>query len=197
MVAGGGIRGLLAARFLGALMDRVGKSVQDAFHLFAGTSTGALIGLTQVRPDPMDLADVAQLYRDFGPQIFYRSNTWGLRTNWGLGGPKYPDTGLIDCTRHVAGIYGFLRRQWISWCLPIPSTQASPIGSDLGRLKDPSQDFRLAEVGLASASAPTYFPAAHIQARDGSTHYFVDGGLFANSPSFARFVRLSNAIQGQ
>ena len=51
-------------------------------------------------------------------------------------------------------------------------------------VKDPKHDFRLAEVGQASASAPTYFPVSEISSRDGRKHYFADGGLFANNPAF-------------
>ncbi len=179
---GGGIRGLLSARLLEHLMNEVGQSIQDTFHLFAGNSTGALIGLTQVRPDPHPVSALPELYHKFGPKIFYRSRGWRLRTTNGISGPKYPADGLQDCTRHVAGDC------WLSDC---PMDFLAP-AYDLaaGRpywfrswAQDPSDDFALAEVGRASASAPTFFPAAEIRARDGSTRYFADGGLFANNPS--------------
>lgn len=178
----GGIRGLLSARLLEYIMNEVGQSIQDTFHLFAGNSTGALIGLTQVRPDPHSVAALPNLYRDFGPKIFYRSRGWRLRTANGISGPKYPADGLQACTREVAG------ECWLTDC----SMDFLAPAYDLGAGKpywfrswadDPADDFALAEVGQASAAAPTFFPAAEIKARDGSTRYFADGGLFANNPS--------------
>lgn len=183
---GGGIRGLLAARFLEQLMTQVGSSIQETFHLFAGNSTGSLIGLTQVRPDPKPVNALPALYHDFGPDIFYRSRTWRLRTNWGLRGPKYPDTGLINCTQAVAEDY------WLSDAQMDFIVPAYDLAAGRGHWfksweakEDPAKDFRLADVGRSSASAPTYFPAAKVQSRSGADRIFVDGGVFANNPALA------------
>ena len=182
--SGGGIRGLLSARLLEHLMARIGASIQDTFHLFAGNSTGALIGLAQVRPDPHPASAIPEFYHEFGPQIFSRSYGWKLRTAWGFRGPKYPIDGLRDCARNLAGDY------WLSDCTMdflAPAYDLVTGGPYWFKSWDAigGHDFALADVGQASASAPTYFPASKIIARDRTIRYFSDGGVFANNPSLA------------
>lgn len=181
-LSGGGIRGLLSARLLDHLMTQVGASVSDTFHMVAGTSTGALIGMTQVRPGALPLSQLPGLYRELGPVIFQRPPRWRLRAPWGLRAPKYPLDGLKHGARELAGDH------WLSDCVIDFLVAAYDLGAGDAhwfRSWDAKsrRDFALADVGHASASAPTYFPAAKIIARDRSTHHFVDGGLFANNPS--------------
>src|SRR3954471_11931268 len=82
-VDGGGLRGLVPARLLLELEERLEtltgekRPLSDYFHLFAGTSTGGLISLGLTASDPadpghpsMDAAQLVKLYNARGPEIF-------------------------------------------------------------------------------------------------------------------------------
>lgn len=58
---GGGVRGIVALRFLAAFEERSGRKSCDAFDLFAGTSTGGIIAalLAFAR---MSAAEILDLY---------------------------------------------------------------------------------------------------------------------------------------
>jgi len=46
----------------------------------------------------------------------------------------------------------------------------------------------LYEVVDASSAAPTFFPPVTIKSHDGTSHKYVDGGLFANDPSLCAYL---------
>src|ERR1700684_4566431 len=67
-IDGGGIRGIIPAIVLQALLGTV--KAQSAFHLIAGTSTGGIIACGLAKSDPVDLADIIDLYVKHGGKIF-------------------------------------------------------------------------------------------------------------------------------
>jgi len=58
---------------------------------------------------------------------------------------------------------------------------------------DPSErreqlDFQLKDIARATSAAPTYFPPALINNRDGQSFGMIDGGVFANNPAMCALV---------
>ena len=54
--------------------------------------------------------------------------------------------------------------------------------------KPPELDFRLKDIARATSAAPTYFPPALIQNREGQSFGMIDGGVFANNPAMCALV---------
>jgi uncharacterized protein len=115
-IDGGGIRGVIPAKFLASLETLLGAAlsrrradsrgaadwdgideprIADCFHLIAGTSTGGLLaaGLTTTdghgRPK-LTAADAAALYRTHGAAIFHRPLLRNVVDHFELFLPKYP-----------------------------------------------------------------------------------------------------------
>ena len=70
-IDGGGIRGILPARVLQYIEEKLNKPASEIFHLIAGTSTGGIIGCgLLVGKKAKDLGD---LYAGRGSDIFAHS----------------------------------------------------------------------------------------------------------------------------
>ena len=54
--------------------------------------------------------------------------------------------------------------------------------------EDPYEDFRMRDVAIATASAPTYFEPARLTRTDGTKESFVDGGVCLNNPAVAAYA---------
>jgi patatin-like phospholipase/acyl hydrolase len=175
---GGGVCGTFSIQlFRRILKERSG--LLHAIDLFAGTSTGGLIGLALaqgVHPD-----DILRLYQTKTEQIFARGFFKKVFGN--LCGSKYGNDGLIkvaydtfgnatldDLHAHVVVPAFNLKEEGTpndpSWrCEFFNNFSGSPF------LKD-----KIADVAIRTASAPTYFP---------SYQGYIDGGVVANDPSLA------------
>lgn len=58
---------------------------------------------------------------------------------------------------------------------------------------DPTYDFAMADVGLATSAAPTYFEPVAVRDRAGSKSYaLVDGGVFANNPAMVALAEVAH-----
>jgi len=173
---GGGIKGTFTAAVLAELETMTGKSLVDYFDLIVGTSTGGIIALGMgLELSPQKILD---FYISKGPKIFpctglARKVRWMFRS-------KHCQNGLKTELENIFGdkILGDVKCR-----LVVPSYDADRGDvhlfktSHLPRLK---QDWRrpVVEVAVATASAPTYFPA--FRSKDGMS--FVDGGVWANCP---------------
>lgn len=184
-IDGGGIRGVLPARWLLALNGALspGGSVARQFDLLAGTSTGAILALALACEIPV--TEVIRLYKDKGLTIFpARAQRWwnrlGRVLSQGVSAPKYGVEGIERTLQQVFGdrtlgelkhrvlvvAYDtftrapFVMRSWDTYFAEIPVWQAA----------------------RASSAAPTYFPALVVNI--GSVlHPLVDGGVVANNPA--------------
>jgi patatin-like phospholipase/acyl hydrolase len=184
-IDGGGIKGVFPAAFLAAIERSTAKRIADHFDLLVGTSTGGIIalglGLGFTAEDMLDF------YRTHGPKIF--PSAWWQRVLHGARGlvqsrydasalraaleEVFQDKKLGDATKHLV----------------IPATSANT--GDVYIYKTPHHPRFMTDrhetavnVALATAAAPTYFPA-HV-APTGVT--LLDGGLWANNPSMVGVV---------
>jgi uncharacterized protein len=177
---GGGIRGIVTLRCLEALEKRFGPC-QKHFHMFAGTSTGALIAGALAHGIPV--GRLIELYAARRRQVFSRRLLGWLHPL----ATKYDGRGLAAVLKEFFGerrlaeldhdimitAVDTVRAEttyFSSFCLPGP-----------GRARFGTyRDVRLRDAIAASSAAPTYFPA-HGR--------FIDGGSTVyNNPAYMAAV---------
>lgn len=191
-IDGGGIRGVIPAVIIAAIEEQTGHPASKLFDLIAGTSTGGILALGLAKPGldgrpSFAASDLVQLYERRGPEIFRRTF---YRTVVGLGGllrPRYSSDNLDGVLEEY---FGDTRLSDALTELVIPSydvEQRNPIFFTTYFAKNrPGFDHPMKEVARATASAPTYFPAAR---RDLNGKYLalIDGGIFANNPTLCAY----------
>ncbi|MDZ4307115.1 CBASS cGAMP-activated phospholipase [Allopontixanthobacter sp.] len=182
-LSGGGFLGLYTAALLAELEERSGRSVADAFDLFAGTSIGGIIalGLSAGR----SAVEIRDTFIAHGPAIFpkdiakYSAEKFG-RFLRNIPSPSYSPTALRDTIADIVGSETRmfdLRRPTV-----IPAVNLTKGGPRIFKTGHNGRfviDWRLpvVDVALATSAAPTYFPAHRI-----GNELFADGGMYANSP---------------
>lgn len=178
---GGGIRGMISLRCLGALENFLGCKCIDLFEMFAGTSTGALIA-GALASGKYRVEDLIDLYRDRRGEIFSRT---GWSRVFGRLATKYKkkpvhrllrelldELRLEDCKRDVLITATDTVKSETLYFSSFRQSDASSHGT--------FKRVRLRDAMEASMSAPTYFPP-HGR--------FIDGGVGVyNNPCYAAAV---------
>jgi uncharacterized protein len=175
-IDGGGIKGALPASFLATIEESTGERIVDHFDLIAGTSTGGIIALG------LGLGFGASAIRDFylndGPKIFSTFGTFASLRQ--LRRAKHDPDPLRDALTRILGerLLGESGTRLI-----IPA-----FDSTLGAVRvfktshhprfEVDHRVKAIDVAMATAAAPTYFPA--YQTETGAV--LVDGGVWANNP---------------
>jgi patatin-like phospholipase/acyl hydrolase len=189
-IDGGGIRGLMPARFLAALEAKAGKPIGQMFDLLAGTSTGGIIAIGLLHGIPA--RDLADLYADRGREIFDADLMRKVDTAGGLTGPKYSAAAL------EAILIGLLGNTWLSetkgpellvpaYSITTPEAYFFKSWKARGTALSPGDvqnelDFPLWQIARATSAAPTYFMPATVSPMEGDPQAMIDGGVFANNP---------------
>jgi hypothetical protein len=204
-IDGGGIRGVIPARFLAELERRLGEALEriraagepaevaarwagidtpriaDCFHLIAGTSTGGLLaaGLTATDRDgrpKLTAAQAAALYADHGAEIFHRPLVRQVLDHFELLAPKYP---LAQLRRVLErdDVFGATRLRDARTEVLILSFDAARPGPRYFT-RWAAREMTMAQVAQATAAAPTYFEPLAL----GSSR-LIDGGVFAGDPA--------------
>lgn len=182
---GGGIRGLLSAVWLARLEELLGGRVGDYCDVIAGTSTGAILGCAVASRTPA--SEIVKLYQRNGRRIFpsAMSRRWSRVTRlWseGVSAPKYSADGLREVLREE---FGDRRLGDVPQNLCLLVTTYNTLTRQATVLKSttsPGREMFMWEAALASASAPTYFPA-HVASLNGADAPLIDGGVVANNPT--------------
>jgi patatin-like phospholipase/acyl hydrolase len=201
---GGGIRGIIAAAVLDAVLGPL--RAKDVFHMIAGTSSGGVIACGLSLPDPLAPLELRDLYVEHGPEIFRRSLLSRLPFVE-LFEEKY---GAGPLERHLKERLGTSRLSAVkdvdlivpSYAIELPVPRANgetraplffrswqargealPAGADRTEY-----DFYLHDVARATSAAPTYFEPAQISNMAGQRFGLVDGGVFANNPTMCALV---------
>ena len=184
-IDGGGIRGVIPAKWLERLEEQLGTLLCNHFDMVAGTSTGAVLAAGVAAGIPAK--KLLNLYTKHGPDIFPPRGFSNRRRSFfnPFLKPRYEEEPLAEVLQnHFSGIgadpitlsqlkldtlivtYDVLYRR--------PRVLCSWNEQD-GRIP-------VWEACKASCSAPTYFPAHQIEL-DGVQCPLVDGGVVANNPS--------------
>jgi uncharacterized protein len=168
-ISGGGAKGYIALYQLDYLYQKMGGKFFRHFDYLAGTSTGALI--TALIATGKTPREIITIYENELPNIFKKGCLRTLR-----GKSKYSNDYLISLAYSLVGNVklGDLKQNII-----IPALNSSLDKPKYFKSDDPKDaDYKLVDVIIASAAAPTYFPAHKING-----NFYKDGGLFANNPS--------------
>ncbi|MDA1165614.1 MAG: CBASS cGAMP-activated phospholipase [Planctomycetota bacterium] len=185
---GGGIKGSFTAGVLAALEKDTGHRCVDHFDMIAGTSTGGIIALGLGLGLSAD--EIVDFYTSHGPHIFpsmslARRLTGVLRH---LFQPKHSHEVLRAALVDVFG-----ERRFGESLRPLVIPTYDAIGGRIFLLKTAhhehlrhDQDAPAVDVALATAAAPTYFAAAKFPNHENNS--YVDGGVWANSPTLAALV---------
>jgi patatin-like phospholipase/acyl hydrolase len=200
---GGGVRGVLTARFLEKIADRHPDFVPKA-DLIAGTSAGSInavglaVGLTPAR--------LVELYHTQSSVIFHDTVWHDIGDLWGLAGAKYTTDGRYNAIHPYFGDakLGEIQKKLLVAAFELDSeNQISPskkpqrswkakffhnFPRDNDGSPNPDLDQKATDVVMRSSAAPTYFPIHQ---------GFVDGGVIANNPSICALAQALNVNTGQ
>jgi hypothetical protein len=198
-IDGGGIRGVLAARMLQRIEERLELPLRDHFDLIAGTSTGSMVGAAIAMGIPCE--EIVQLYRKKSKKVFPYRSRWTLKRlplllQHGPSAPKFSEKGLTRMLKDLLG------NKHLSDINPakLLITSYDTIGRSpiiFKSWKERYANVPVWEACLCSASAPTFFPA-HRLVIDGQVMSAIDGGLAANNPTacaVAEAIRLGHRLE--
>ncbi len=210
------MRGIYTAAFLDRLLDQYRRIREEGyldlgagFDLIAGTSTGAIIACAAAIGRPM--SDIVKLYREWGDKIFPERITeskGNLVSRIINGGNvvRAGDAALRQALKLELGDITMLdvyRKRGISMSIPTVamSTHRAWVFKKTKTSGVRDDNYRLADICLASSAAPIYRSLAAIKNPD-SKHdqieIFADGGLWANNPVMVAILdALMNAEEGQ
>lgn len=187
-IDGGGIKGVYTAAMLRELERALARQpgaprLHQYFDLICGTSTGALIALALSAGRSCD--EILDEYLACGPEIFHdhgRLKRWLLNARQLLWSSRYNNRRLKTA---VESLLGECRMSGALNYVLIPVTNVTNYSPRVFKTRHSDkyydQDSRMADIALASAAAPTFFPI--YPAMDVAHGYYADGGLAANNPA--------------
>jgi len=206
-IDGGGMRGIYTAALLDKLTSYYARlrnvealDIGKGFDLIAGTSTGAILGCAAAIGRPM--SSVVKLYEDHGASIFphrikdgVTSPLWRAITKGGRivrAGDRALQSALRNEMQDIT-MKQVLDRRGISLSIPAVSMEKhrSWVFKKTPKSGVRDDNYRLADVCLASSAAPIYRSLAAIRDPDtGSDNFrvFADGGLWANNPVLVAMI---------
>ncbi|MGL4597477.1 MAG: patatin-like phospholipase family protein [Bacteroidia bacterium] len=209
-IDGGGMRGVIPARFLLLLENRLNaqrtakglapKRLHEYFDLIAGTSTGGLIGVAMTVPaanNPIQprftFQDILNIYLQNGERIFPKPGIMRKLKGYVFGGETlYDPSGLEAVLKERMD--GVRLNQSIK---PLLITSYDIFNNEPRFFKtreaksDPMENFALTDICRCTSAGPTYFPP-HNFVMGGKTFNCIDGGVFINNPAvgaLAEFIR--------
>jgi patatin-like phospholipase/acyl hydrolase len=176
-IDGGGIKGVFPASFLATVEDSIEGRVADYFDIIVGTSTGGIIALGLGLG--LSASDILRFYEDSGPKIFGGNRL--IRSIRRLRTAKYSNRLLRDA---LESVLGERKLGESSKRLVIPSLNLE--NGEVYIYKTAhhprfERDYRMkaADVALATAAAPTFFPTH----RSAVGTPLIDGGVWTNNPT--------------
>lgn len=178
-LSGGGIKGIFQSTFLHFLEDMYKVPLYQIFDLVAGTSTGSIVGAALSCGISMD--EVTSLYKMHGKDIFKKkSGVKLLRPSW------YSNEELKSQLIHV---FESKRLCDTFTKLLIPSTSLENYKYSV--FTQNSNEL-IVDALMSSAAAPFYFDA--YRTSGDISHYYMDGGLWANNPTLVAVLYCINEL---
>ena len=174
-IDGGGIRGIYPATILAEIEKQLPEPLHKYFDLITGTSTGGIIALGIGLG--YEAAEIVGFYEKYGPKIFGGGRKWKAIKHWLS--TKYDNKELEKALeetfgeKHVGDSYTRL-------VIPSMEPGEGVYMYKTSHREDFSRDYwrKATEAAMATAAAPTYFPAYTNETKD----ILVDGGVWANNP---------------
>jgi hypothetical protein len=206
---GGGVKGVLTLGMLKVLEDELRRRahgdadfrLSDYYDLIGGTSTGAIIATALSLGLSVD--DLIELYMRLGPDVFGRSSGDGVFLQSKFESKKLRralhsvlSTRTLGSQDIKTGLAIHAKRidtgsAWVVTNHPLGVFYDPPADSNIF----PNKRYRLTDLVLASAAAPTFFDEIVIdiefdeKRRPIQKGYFVDGAVSANNnPSLQLFM---------
>lgn len=170
-ISGGGFQALYNVILLEELEKLTGP-VKDSFDLFCGTSAGAIVAAAGARGMP--ISDLRAGFEQRGAEAFRRRSIAGPRDLWRLWGRSRYMAGPLAAL--VAEIAGEMTLAELEVPLAVTAVRLHD-GAAVVFSNQTSPEVKLRDAVMASAAAPTMFPAVPI---NGELH--ADGAIFANAP---------------
>ena len=205
---GGGMRGLYTAVVLQTLSNRFSGSNCDrdigkGFDLIVGTSTGGILACALAKGVPV--RQIIDLYSQKGKKIFENPVPFEGKLKqywWIFKNRKKPANSNKVLRQELQNIFNnkTLRQLYQERAIGLCITAVDLIDHSPRVFKTPhdarktaDNNRTLVDICIASSSAPIIFPIARIPDPERSNIYedFVDGGLWANSPTL---VALTEAV---
>lgn len=188
-IDGGGMRGVVPAKFIDVLETASGKPITELFDIFVGASTGALLALGLNVADAKgnqrySARDILQLYDECGPIIFNKKR--GLMA-WisGITKPNYDPSGLESLLLKYFGhaaISDAIREVAIP-AIHLEEMRMEVFTRNNARIRA-TDNFTMRSIVRAATAAPTYFPAASISSTNGARNgTYVDAATSTNNPT--------------
>jgi len=190
-IDGGGIRGIIPALLLQEIEKRTTLHIPDLFDVIAGSSTGGIVAATvsipykQTKTPKYTTKDIVNFYYEFGEEIFKRSLWYKIKSGWGLWGPKYPSTGIVNT---VDRLIGNIKISDILTNIVITSydlEKAEPY--IISSFNPDHQDAYLYDAIRGTTSVPSYF-SPYRTTINNRVLSLVDGSAFAINPSLWGYV---------
>lgn len=183
-LSGGGYRGLFTSSILTKLEAQARRPIGDCFDLITGTSIGGVIGLGLALGKSAE--SIKKMFLDHGEEIFTRGEPpkgrlarWRARySQWHHA--KYDGTVLRQKIEEVVGKNTRLADARTRLLIPsVNMTKGSVQMFKTAHHPNFMNDHKLlaADIAMATAAAPLYFPMAQIENSN-----FIDGGVVANAP---------------
>lgn len=210
-IDGGGIRGIIPAKFLSELesqisKDKPGAKLCEHFDIICGTSTGAILAIGLALGVPAK--ELLKFYLQYAPSIFPRW-IWNIDKLKGLYRPLYSNKPLQKALHDVyasatGGQTALLNDAKTKLCVPSFNGGTGEINVLKTRHNpDYTRDYKMPahHVALSSASAPVYFPPHSFQFAnelgEGRNLNMIDGGLFANNPALIGLFEATDKLNCQ
>jgi uncharacterized protein len=179
-IDGGGIKGVFASSFLASLEQSTGKRVVEQFDLIAGTSTGGIIAIGLALG--YSAQEILGFYEELGPEIFKLTGFGNILASIKqVGKAKY---GQEQLAASLNGFFGGRLLGESKTALLVPSfnieTGEIYVFKSKGTKEfDTDSNTEALDAALATAAAPTFFPAH--RTKKGTP--LVDGAVWANNPT--------------
>jgi len=203
-IDGGGIKGLYSLYILDEIEKKYcipnNKLIGDYFDMISGCSVGSMIimGISLKIP----ISKIIEGFEKNATNIFPIGNNNNTCTKFfsnmyykiqQLRGCKYSDTSLYKL---LINIFGNKTIKDINNLVCIPSfclnTGKNFVFKNTTDKHKDIQNITIVDMILCSSAAPTYLPIRHI--KEG---YFLDGGLWANDPSFLSVIETLKRFVGE
>lgn len=198
---GGGIRGIITCVILKYIEDQLKQlddenaKIGDYVDFVSGTSTGALIASLLLMPDDNhpkkakhSITDALNIYLGEGKNIFSKT-FWTLLNNPLSVFKGNLATIVLEEQLNIVFKNTELK-QLIRPCAFVAYdtvNQKPKIFNSIDAIS-PFRNFYVKDVCRASSAAPTYFEPVNIQSFAKQEFCCIDGGVFANNPTFLGYI---------